>query len=107
MIAKRENPPEQVYNLVLRNHREVRATANHPFLVARKVGRTRQLAWTSLASIVPGDEFAIVRPVPDRGQPHRLRSDPPDGRTPKPVHGRRETTDDLMWSWASTSAMAT
>ena len=30
VAATRENPPEQAYNLVLRNHREVRATAEPP-----------------------------------------------------------------------------
>jgi Fe-S cluster assembly scaffold protein SufB len=97
VVGKRENPPEQVYNVVLRNHREVRATANHPFLVARKIGRTRQLAWTSVASIVPGDELAIVGLVPDRGRPHRFdeiaRRKHSQNRFAAPV----ETTDDLMW----------
>src|SRR5829696_55196 len=69
VMATRENPPEQVYDLILQNHREVRATANHPFLVARKVGRSRRLGWLPLASIVPGDEIAIAGTVPDLGHP--------------------------------------
>ena len=83
--------------MVLRNHREVRATANHPFLVARKVGRTRQLSWTSVASIVPGDELAIVGTVPDHGRPHRF--DP----LPRRKHSRNaftapvESSNDLLW----------
>ena len=97
VIGKRENPPEQVYNVVLRNHREVRATANHPFLVARKVGRTRQLAWTSVASIVPGDELAIVGRVPDRGQPHRFDEIARRKHSRNPFSAPAETTDDLLW----------
>ena len=97
VIGKRENPPEQVYDVVLRNHREVRATANHPFLVARKVGRTRQLAWTSVASIVPGDELAIVGRVPDRGQPHRFDEIARRKHSRNPFAAPVQTTDDLMW----------
>jgi Fe-S cluster assembly scaffold protein SufB len=97
VLGKRENPPEQVYNVVLRNHREVRATANHPFLVARKVGHTRQLAWTSVASIVPGDELAIVGRVPDRGRPHRFDEIARRKHSRNPFTPPAESTDDLLW----------
>jgi Fe-S cluster assembly protein SufB len=97
VVGKRENPPEQVYNVVLRNHREVRATANHPFLVARKVGRTRQLAWTSVASIVPGDEIAIVGRVPDHGRPHVFANPMRRPRSRNPFTPPVESSEDLMW----------
>ena len=97
VIGKRENPPEQVYNVVLRNHREVRATANHPFLVARKVGRTRQLAWMSVASIVAGDELAIVGQVPDHGRPHRFDALERRKHSRNPFVAPVESTDDLLW----------
>jgi len=97
VVGKRENPPEQVYNVVLRNHREVRATANHPFLVARKVGRTRQLAWTSVASIVPGDELAIAGRVPDRGRPHAFDRLERRKHSQNPFTAPIESTDDLLW----------
>ncbi len=97
VVGKRENPPEQVYNVVLRNHREVRATANHPFLVARKVGRTRQLAWTSVASIVPGDELAIVGHVPDNGRPHRFDPLERRKRSRNPFMAPAESTEGLLW----------
>ena len=97
VVGKRENPPEQVYNVVLRNHREVRATANHPFLVARKVGRTRQLAWSSVASIVPGDEIAIVGQVPDHGRPHVFAPLERRKHSRSPFTPPLETDDDLMW----------
>jgi Fe-S cluster assembly scaffold protein SufB len=97
VVGKRENPPEQVYNVVLRNHREVRATANHPFLVARKVGRTRQLAWTSVASIVPGDELAIAGRVPDHGRPHQFEVLERRKHSRNPFVAPAESTDHLLW----------
>ena len=73
-------------------------TANHPFLVARKTGRTRQLAWTSVASIVPGDELAIVGQVPDNGRPHRIRR-ASLGASTRGISFMEpaESTEDLLW----------
>ncbi len=97
VTAKWENPPQQVYNLVLRNHREVRATANHPFLVARKVGRSRRIGWLPLASIVPGDEIATVGTVPDRGRPYEFAPVPRRPRSRKPFTAPSVSSDELMW----------
>jgi Fe-S cluster assembly scaffold protein SufB len=98
VAATRENPPEQAYNLVLRNHREVGATANHPFLVARKVGRTRRMAWLPLAAIVPGDEIAIAGTVPDRGAPKPFEPIPRRSRSRKAFTSPEQSTDDLLWT---------
>jgi Fe-S cluster assembly scaffold protein SufB len=95
--AKWENPPQQVYNLVLANDRQVRATANHPFLVARKVGHQRRVGWLPLASMIPGDEVAIVGTVPDRGRPHAFDPVPPRKRLRHPFTAPSETSDELMW----------
>ncbi len=80
VVATRENAPEPVFDLVLQNHRTVRATSNHPFLVARKVGKTRKIGWLPVASLIPGDELAV----------HGSHSDRPievDGRAiDGPVH---------------------
>jgi Fe-S cluster assembly scaffold protein SufB len=97
VAATRENPPEQAYNLVLRNHREVRATANHPFLVARKVGRTRRMAWLPLAAIVPGDEVAIAGTVPDRGEPKQFEPIVRRPRSRKAFTAPEQSTDELLW----------
>ncbi|HEY7589516.1 MAG TPA: Fe-S cluster assembly protein SufB [Candidatus Limnocylindrales bacterium] len=97
VLATRENPPEQVYDLVLQNHREVRATANHPFLIARKVGRTRRLGWLPLAAIVPGDEIAIAGSVPDRGRPHVFDEVIRRPRSRKPFVSPQESSDELLW----------
>ena len=97
VIATRENPPEPVFELVLQNHRTVRATPNHPFLVARKVGRTRRLGWLPLASIVDGDELAVVGQLPDHGVPHQFSPVAPRPRVRKPFTAPTESTDDLLW----------
>ena len=97
VVATRENPPEQVYNLVLQNHRQVRATANHPFLVARKVGRTRRLGWLPLASIVPKDEIAIAGTVPDHGKPHQFEPAPTRARSRKAFTAPEQSSDELLW----------
>jgi ABC-type transport system involved in Fe-S cluster assembly, permease component len=97
VLNKWENPPRQVYNLILSNHREVRGTENHPFLVARKVGRSRRVAWLPLAGILPGDEVAIVGKVPDRGKPHEFESLAPRKRLRHQITAPAQSTDDLLW----------
>ncbi len=97
VVATRENPPEPVFELTLQNHRSVRATANHPFLVARKVGRTRRLGWLPLASIVDGDELAVAGRLPDHGVPHQFEVIQPRPRSRKPFTAPIESTDELMW----------
>ena len=97
VLATRENPPEPVFELTLQNHRHVRATSNHPFLVARKVGRTRRMGWLPLASIVPGDELAVAGQLPDRGKPHVFEPVPLRARSRKPFRAPAESTAELMW----------
>jgi len=97
VLNKWENQARQVYNLVLSNHREVRATENHPFLVARKVGRSRRVAWLPLAAILPKDEVAIVGQVPDRGMPHTFAPVPARKRLRHVFRAPEVSTDDLLW----------
>ena len=97
VLATRENAPEPVFELRLQNHRSVRATANHPFLVARKVGRTRRLGWLPVASIVDGDEIAVVGQLPDHGRSRVFEPVPRRARSRKPFRSPAESTDDLMW----------
>ena len=97
VAATRVNPPEPVFDLVLQNHRRVRATANHPFLVLRKVGRTRRVGWLPVASIVDGDEVAVVGQLPDHGTPHRFAPVPIRPRSRKPFRAPAESTEELMW----------
>ena len=97
VIAKKENPPEHVYDLILQNHRQVTATANHPFLVSRKVGRTRRIAWLPLAALVPGDEIATAGTIPDRGQPHEFVHVARRPRSRKPFRAPEHSSCDLLW----------
>ncbi len=97
VLATRENAPEPVFELRLQNHRSVRATSNHPFLVARKVGRTRRLGWLPLASIVDGDELAVVGQLPDHGTAHAFDPVPLRPRSRKPFSAPKGSTDELMW----------
>ncbi len=97
VVDKRENPPAPVFDVVLQNHRHVRATPNHPFLVARKQGRSRWLGWLPVASIVVGDEVAVAGQLPDDGKPHIFAPVPPRARLRRPFHAPSESTDDLLW----------
>ena len=97
VTATRANDPQPVFELALANHRTVRATANHPFLVLRKDGRARRVAWLPVASILPGDDIAVVGQLPDDGRPHLF--DPVERRKRlRSGFGAPETSsDDLLW----------
>ncbi len=97
IVATQENAPEPVFDLVLHNHRRVRATPNHPFLVARKVGRSRRLGWLPLASIIEGDEIAVAGTIPDRGCAHVFEPVPARPRLRHPFRVPAISTDDLLW----------
>jgi Fe-S cluster assembly scaffold protein SufB len=97
VVAKQKNAPSDVFDLVLQNHRRVRATPNHPFLVLRKQGRSRRVGWLPLASIVPGDELAVVGQLPDHGASHQFEAVPARLRLRHEFDAPEETTDDLMW----------
>jgi Fe-S cluster assembly scaffold protein SufB len=97
VTATRANDPQPVFELALANHRTVRATANHPFLVLRKDGRARRIAWLPVASILPGDDIAVVGQLPDDGKPHVFE---PVARRSHLRHGfvaPEKSTDDLLW----------
>jgi Fe-S cluster assembly scaffold protein SufB len=97
VVSKWENAPRQVYDLVLGNHRQVRATDNHPFLVSRKVGRTRRVGWMPLYRIKPRDEVAIVGTVPDRGRPHSFEPLIRRKHMRNRFDAPGESSDDVMW----------
>jgi len=97
VITTRKNPPEPVFDVVLRNHRRVRGTANHPFLVMRKEGRTRRLAWLPMASILPGDDLAVAGQLPDHGEPRKFEVVEQRLRLRGPFQPPPESSDDLLW----------
>ncbi len=97
VVATRKNEPGPVFELRLANHRRVQATPNHPFLVARKVGRTRRIAWLPLASIVEGDEVAVSGRLPDDGRSHRFAPIPRRRRARNPFTAPDVSSPDLLW----------
>ncbi len=67
VVAKRYSGQQQVFRLRTENHREIRATANHPFLALVKQGKSFALAWKRLDELSVDDWIAIVGDVPDHG----------------------------------------
>ena len=68
VLAKRFSGRQQVHLLRTENHREVRATANHPFLTLTKQGKHVSLAWKRLDQLTTKDLVAISGTVPDHGK---------------------------------------
>ncbi len=97
VVAKRYSGQRPVFRLVTDNHREIVATANHPFLVLRKEGRGRIISWKRLDELKEGDLIAITGQIPDCGKPYRLPALPSVKRVRKRVRVPEETTDELMW----------
>ena len=97
VTATRANDPQPVFELALANHRSVRATANHPFLVLRKDGRARRVAWLPVASILPGDEIAVVGQLPDDGKAHAFEPVARRKRLRLGFTAPEASSDDLLW----------
>ena len=95
VTATKANPPRPTYRMTTADHREVIATDNHPFLVLRKQGRLRQVAWLPLGAIRVGDDIAISGVIPDHGQPYEIPLSGMVGRTQMRVP--RATDPELMW----------
>ncbi len=96
VIAKKFSGHRPVFRVRTLNHREILATANHPFLTLRKEGRYFQLVWLRLDQLQVGDYVAISGQMPDGGKPYTL---PPAPKVPRsqPIRTPAETTADLMW----------
>ena len=96
VVAKRYSGKQPVFRLRAENHREIRATANHPFLAMAKTGKHVTLAWKRLDQLKLGDRVAISGSVPDHGNPRAF--DPaPTPRGSKAVRVPAESSTDLMW----------
>jgi Fe-S cluster assembly scaffold protein SufB/intein/homing endonuclease len=95
VTATKVNPPRPTYRLTTADHREVIATDNHPFLVLRKQGRLRQVAWLPLSAIRVEDEIAISGVIPDHGRPYEIPVTGLIGRSDITVP--RATDPELMW----------
>lgn len=95
VVAKKYSGKQPVFLLRTENYREIRATANHPFLTLTKQGKVFALAWKRLDELKEGDWVAIAGDIPDYGKPMQF--------APLPVRGKKSITlpdqssDELMW----------
>lgn len=95
VVAKKYSGRQPVYRLRAANHREIRATASHPFLTLSKRGRRLSLGWKRLDQLTSTDYVAIAGDVPDSGVARVFE--------PIPIRGTKRillpdaSTDDLMW----------
>jgi hypothetical protein len=84
-----------VYRLRTENHREVRATANHPFLALTKTGKHLLMAWKRLDQLTTDDHVAISGMLPDHGEAKVF--EPFERRELKSTRLPSESNDELMW----------
>jgi Fe-S cluster assembly scaffold protein SufB len=95
VLAKKYSGRQPVFRLHTLHHREIRATANHPFLALTRRGKHLELAWKRLDALTTDDRVAISGTIPDHGKPRQFepfeRSDRHNIRIPA------ESSDDLLW----------
>jgi Fe-S cluster assembly scaffold protein SufB len=96
VVAKKYSGRRPVFRLVTETHREIVATANHPFFSLRKEGRSNVIAWRRLDELKEGDWVAITGQVPDCGEPLRLQVPDVKGIRNK-IRAPEETNEELMW----------
>jgi len=95
VVAKKYSGKQRVFRLRAENHREIRATANHPFLVLARQGKHVSLGWKRLDALRPGDLVAIAGAVPDSGVSHVF--EPAPHRGTKAITLPTSSSEDLMW----------
>ena len=95
VLAKRFSGRQQVHLLRTETHREVRATANHPFLTLTKQGKHVALAWKRLDQLTTKDLVAISGTLPDHGKARAF--EPIPNRGTKAVTLPETSTEELMW----------
>src|SRR3989337_810286 len=95
VVAKKYSGKQRGFRLRGENYREIRATANHPFLTLSKRGKHVALGWKHLDQLKIGDFVAIAGDVPDSGVPKNLDPVPPRGR--KRITVPSVSTEELLW----------
>jgi len=95
VVAKKYSGKQRVYRMRAENHREIRATATHPFLVLSKRGKHLSLGWKRLDALATSDFVAIAGAVPDSGVAKVFESTPSRGTKPVTLPGVSD--EDLMW----------
>jgi Fe-S cluster assembly protein SufB len=86
-----------VFKLITENYREIKATANHPFLALHRSEKHWHLVWKPLEQLQAGDYIALSQGMPDEGKPYRIDYQPQLKRIKVKPHLPRETTEELMW----------
>nr|BAL57087.1 hypothetical protein HGMM_F47C08C08 [uncultured Acetothermia bacterium] len=86
-----------VFKLTTENHREIKATANHPFLALQRTGKHWQLVWKPLEHLQVGEYIALSQGLPDEGKPYRIEYQSHLKRVKVKPRLPRETTEELMW----------
>ncbi|MBI3052292.1 Fe-S cluster assembly protein SufB [Candidatus Woesearchaeota archaeon] len=94
VASKKFSGKQKIFKLKTLNHREIKATASHPFLIFRKLGKFSFAEWTPLDKIKIGDLIAISGHIPDSGEPLKITF---SKKGIKELKIPDETNDDLLW----------
>jgi Fe-S cluster assembly protein SufB len=103
VLGFKESGIQAVYGVETKNHRQIKATANHPFLVLDRATPegSATLEWKMLYDIHPGDRIGVIRGLPDDGTSRDLSEyvyrGNPRGRPRTALRLPSETSEDLLW----------
>ncbi len=95
VTAKKYNGPQPIFCLRTENQREIRATANHPFLTLSPQRNTSAMTWKRLDQLQVNDWIAVSGAVPDDGLEKHFEFVPERGG--KKVKLPAVSSDDLLW----------
>jgi len=95
VLAKRYSGKQQLFHMQTENYREIKATANHPFLTLSRKGKHVSLVWKRLDQLTTDDLVAIAGDVPDSGVPKVF--EPILVRGIKPITLPNVSSEELMW----------
>lgn len=93
---------KKTYRLVTQNFREIKATANHPFLtlIRDPFSAYPKLSWMPLEKLNKGNLIAMLASLPDEGKPYAIQYSYPQikGRGIKNcVSIPEQTTEEFLW----------
>ncbi|MEM4397165.1 MAG: Fe-S cluster assembly protein SufB [Candidatus Woesearchaeota archaeon] len=96
VINKKYSGKQEIFLLTTKNHRQVKATRNHPFLVLRKINSLNLIKWLPLSEIKKGDCVAISGELEDFGKKFKLEKIEKK-RLKNIPYLPAETTPDFVW----------
>ena len=98
VLAKKFSGRKEIFKLRTLNHREISATANHPFLALKKIGKQRLIKWVPLEQLKSGDLVAISGKIPDHGNPYKIKFAQREGKNaPRKIKVPIDSDKNLMW----------